>query len=153
VKSPMTTTEKILARASERTSLEPGENVWVDVDVLMTHDVCGPGTIGIFKQEFGEDAKVWDREKVVIIPDHYIFTSDERANRNVDILRDFCNEQKIKYFYDIKDLSDFRVCPASLLNNSIYYTSSLFVQYVACLEFLFKIKISFMYLKRFTLLM
>lgn len=111
VKSPMTTTEKILARASERASLEPGENVWVDVDVLMTHDVCGPGTIGIFKQEFGEDAKVWDREKVVIIPDHYIFTSDERANRNVDILRDFCEEQKIKYFYDIKDLSDFRANP------------------------------------------
>jgi len=106
----MTMTEKILARASERAALEPGENVWVDVDVLMTHDVCGPGTIGIFKKEFGEDAKVWDREKVVIIPDHYIFTSDERANRNVHILRDFCVEQNIKYFYDIKDLSNFKVC-------------------------------------------
>ncbi|CAD6248264.1 unnamed protein product [Miscanthus lutarioriparius] len=107
----MTMTEKILARASERAALEPGENVWVDVDVLMTHDVCGPGTIGIFKKEFGEDAKVWDREKVVIIPDHYIFTSDERANRNVHILRDFCVEQNIKYFYDIKDLSNFKVPP------------------------------------------
>ncbi|XP_062218045.1 3-isopropylmalate dehydratase large subunit, chloroplastic-like [Phragmites australis] len=111
VKSAMTMTEKILSRASERAGLEPGDNVWVDVDVLMTHDVCGPGTIGIFKKEFGEDAKVWNREKVVIIPDHYIFTSDERANRNVDILRDFCMEQKIKYFYDIKDLSDFRANP------------------------------------------
>jgi hypothetical protein len=110
VRSAMTMTEKILARASERASLEPGENVWVDVDVLMTHDVCGPGTIGIFKKEFGANAKVWDPEKLVIIPDHYIFTSDERANRNVDILRDFCKEQNIKYFYDIKDLSDFRVC-------------------------------------------
>ncbi len=39
VKSAMTMTEKILARASERASLEPGENVWVDVDVLMTHDL------------------------------------------------------------------------------------------------------------------
>lgn len=53
--------------------------------------------------------KVWDREKIVIIPDHYIFTSDERANRNVDILRDFCVEQNIKYFYDIKDLGNFKV--------------------------------------------
>ncbi|XP_025799572.1 3-isopropylmalate dehydratase large subunit, chloroplastic isoform X1 [Panicum hallii] len=111
VKTAMTMTEKILARASERAGLEPGENVWVDVDVLMTHDVCGPGTIGIFKKEFGGDAKVWDREKVVIIPDHYIFTSDERANRNVDILRDFCMEQNIKYFYDIKDLSNFKANP------------------------------------------
>ncbi|KAF3443632.1 hypothetical protein FNV43_RR13322 [Rhamnella rubrinervis] len=47
---------------------------------------------------------VWNQEKLVIIPDHYIFTSDEHANCNVDILRDFCTEQNIKYFYDIKDL-------------------------------------------------
>uniref|UniRef100_A0A804P4Z0 Aconitase/3-isopropylmalate dehydratase large subunit alpha/beta/alpha domain-containing protein n=1 Tax=Zea mays TaxID=4577 RepID=A0A804P4Z0_MAIZE len=111
VKSAMTMTEKILARASERAALEPGENVWVDVDVLMTHDVCGPGAFDIFKKEFGEDARVWDREKLVVIPDHYIFTSDGRAKRNVDILRDFCAEQNIKYFYDIKDLSDFRANP------------------------------------------
>ncbi len=35
--------------------------------------------------------QVWDPEKVVIIPDHYIFTSDPRANRNVDILRCLCS--------------------------------------------------------------
>ena len=54
----MTMTEKILARASERSNLEPGDNVWVNVDVLMTHDICGPGTFGIFKEEFGQNAKV-----------------------------------------------------------------------------------------------
>jgi len=47
--------------------------------------------------------KVWDNERVVLIPDHYIFTSDARANRNVDILRDMANKYNIKYFYDIKD--------------------------------------------------
>jgi len=111
VKNAMTATEKILANASEKTKLVPGENVWVKADILMTHDVCGPGTIGIFKKEFGENAKVWDREKVVLIPDHYIFTADERANRNVDILRDFAHEQNIKYFYDITDRSNFRANP------------------------------------------
>lgn len=111
VKQAMTMTEKILAKASGKGSLSPGENVWVNTDILMTHDVCGPGTFGIFKREFGADAKVWDREKIVIIPDHYIFTADERANRNVDILREFAHEQKIKYFYDIKDLSDFKANP------------------------------------------
>ncbi|KAL7618054.1 3-isopropylmalate dehydratase large subunit, chloroplastic [Lactuca sativa] len=111
VKTGMTMTEKIFTKSSEKSQLSPGENVWVNVDVLMTHDVCGPGAIGIFKKEFGSDAKVWDREKVVIIPDHYIFTSDERANRNVDIIRDFSNEQNIKYFYDIKDLGNFKANP------------------------------------------
>lgn len=107
----MTLTEKIIARASGRDSVTPGENVWVNVDVLMTHDVCGPGTIGVFKREFGADAKVWDKEKIVIIPDHYIFTADERANRNVDILRDFATEQQIKYFYDITDRGNFKANP------------------------------------------
>lgn len=58
VKTGMTMTEKILARASEKTHLSPGDNVWVNIDVLMTHDVCGPGTFGIFKKEFGQNAKV-----------------------------------------------------------------------------------------------
>lgn len=111
IATPMTLTEKILAKAAERGSVRPGDNIWVNTDVLMTHDVCGPGTIGVFKREFGEDAKVWDTEKVVIIPDHYIFTEDVRANRNVDILRDFVNEQGIKYFYDITDRSDYKANP------------------------------------------
>jgi 3-isopropylmalate/(R)-2-methylmalate dehydratase large subunit len=99
----MTLTEKLLARASGKTHVQPGDNVWVNVDVLMTHDVCGPGTIGVFKREFGQNAKVWDKRKVVIIPDHYIFTSDSMSNRNVDILRDFVHEQDIPYFYDVID--------------------------------------------------
>lgn len=107
----MTLTEKILARAAGRSVVEPGDNIWVNVDLLMTHDVCGPGTIGVFKREFGADAKVWDPEKIVLIPDHYIFTADERANRNVDILRDFAKEQGIKYFYDITDRADFKANP------------------------------------------
>lgn len=107
----MTMVEKILAKASGKSTVVPGENIWVSVDLLMTHDVCGPGTIGIFKKEFGEKAQVWDREKIVLIPDHYIFTADQRANRNVDILRDFAQEQNIKYFYDIIDRSNFKANP------------------------------------------
>jgi 3-isopropylmalate/(R)-2-methylmalate dehydratase large subunit len=99
----VTLTEKLLARASGKKSVQPGDNVWVNVDVLMTHDVCGPGTIGVFKREFGANAKVWDKTKVVIIPDHYIFTADSKSNRNVDILRDFVREQGLKYFYDVID--------------------------------------------------
>ena len=102
----MTLTEKIMARASGKSNLTAGENVWVKVDTLMTHDVCGPGTIGVFKREFGKDAKVWDKKKIVIIPDHYIFTSDSLSNRNVDILREFSKEQGLPYFYDVIDDED-----------------------------------------------
>ncbi len=98
--NPMTITEKILAKHAGRDHVTPGENIWIDIDVLMTHDVCGPGTIGIFKQQFGDNAKVWDPDRVVIVPDHYIFTADAICHRNIQILRDFVKEQGIKYYYD-----------------------------------------------------
>ena len=88
----MTITEKILAKHAGKTRVTPGENVWVDVDVLMTHDVCGPGTIGIFQHEFGKDAKPWDPDRVVIIPDHYIFTADLKSYRNIQLLRQFVKD-------------------------------------------------------------
>jgi len=99
----MTLTEKILARGAGKSRVAAGENVWVNADILLTHDVCGPGSIGVFKREFGEQAKVWDPKKIVIIPDHYIFTADRLSNRNVDILRDFAKEQQLPYFYDVID--------------------------------------------------
>lgn len=110
----MTLTEKILAKHSDSASVEPGESVWVDVDVLMTHDVCGPPSISIFKDQFGEDARVWDKEKLVIIPDHYIFTEDKYANRNVDILRAFAADQDLPHFYDVGTESYKGVCHIAL---------------------------------------
>ncbi|MBS3733692.1 MAG: 3-isopropylmalate dehydratase large subunit [Phycisphaerae bacterium] len=97
---PMTITEKILAAHAGRDSVRPGQTVWCDVDVLMTHDVCGPGSIGVFREQFGADARVWDPTCVVIVPDHYIFTAEPRAHRNVEILRDFVREQGIEHYYD-----------------------------------------------------
>jgi 3-isopropylmalate/(R)-2-methylmalate dehydratase large subunit len=111
----MTLTEKILARAAGKSHVRAGDNVWVDADILMTHDVCGPGTIGVFKREFGKNAKVWNKDRVVIIPDHYIFTCDPKSNRNVDILREFVREQEITYFYDVIDdpVGSWRFDPAA----------------------------------------
>jgi 3-isopropylmalate/(R)-2-methylmalate dehydratase large subunit len=97
----MTITEKIMAKASGNESVSPGESVWLNVDVLMTHDVCGPPMMKIWQNEFGSDAKIWDKEKVVIFPDHYIFTANVHANRNVQILRDFAIEHDLPHYYDV----------------------------------------------------
>ena len=96
----LTITEKILARRSGNDRVSPGDTVWVDTDVLMTHDICGPGAISILKRELGPQARVWDPERVVIIPDHYIFTEDLNAQQNLVVLRQFAAEQSIRHFYD-----------------------------------------------------
>ena len=97
----MTITEKILAKSAGKDKVISGENVWLNVDVLMTHDVCGPPTFAIWKKEFGEKAKIWDKEKLVIFPDHYIFTKNIHANRNVELLREFAKEHQIENYYDV----------------------------------------------------
>ncbi|RLD14305.1 3-isopropylmalate dehydratase [candidate division KSB1 bacterium] len=97
----MTITEKILAKAAGKDKVEPGQNLWLNVDVLMTHDVCGPPTFEIWEREFGEKARIWDKNKVVIFPDHYIFTADPHANRNVELLRRYAKEYDLPHYYDV----------------------------------------------------
>lgn len=97
----MTITEKIMAKAAQRKNVAAGETVWLNVDILMTHDVCGPPTVAIWKKEFGEQAKVWDKQKLVIFPDHYIFTKNVHANRNVSVLRQFAAEYNLPNYYDV----------------------------------------------------
>ncbi|TDI71242.1 MAG: 3-isopropylmalate dehydratase large subunit [Bacteroidetes bacterium] len=109
-----TITEKILASHAGRERVSPGENIWIDVDILMTHDICGPPTIDIFKREFGELAKVWDREKLVIMPDHYIFTADPHARRNIELLRAFAAEQELPHYFDVGTSRYRGVCHIAL---------------------------------------
>ena len=109
-----TLTEKILAAHAGRERVTPGDNVWVDVDILMTHDVCGPPTIDIFKREFGEDAQVWDKDKLVILPDHYIFTQDPHARRNIELLRAFAAKHDLPHYYDVGTARYKGVCHVAL---------------------------------------
>ncbi len=110
----LTMTEKILARHAGRERVIPGETIWVDADVLMTHDVCGPGAIAVLEEELGRYALVWDPERVVIIPDHFIFTADPDAARNLDVLRRFVAEQGIHHFYDAGTARYKGVCHVTL---------------------------------------
>jgi 3-isopropylmalate/(R)-2-methylmalate dehydratase large subunit len=96
----MTITEKILARHAGKAQVAPGETVWCGVDVLMTNDVIAPQMIGVFEEQLGPDAAVWDADKVVFIPDHYIFTADPKAHRNIDIMREFVKRKGLKHYYD-----------------------------------------------------
>ena len=109
-----TITQKILAGHAGRDRVAPGENIWVDVDILMTHDVCGPPTIEIFKREFGEQAKVWDKDKLVIMPDHYIFTEDPHAMRNIELLRAFASEHDLPHYFDVGTSRYKGVCHVAL---------------------------------------
>ncbi len=91
--------EKILANASNKKEVNPGEIVEAKIDVAMTHDLTGPLAIKSFN-EIGAK-KVWDSNKIVIILDHLVPASSVISAGLHKTVRNFAKEQNIKNFYDV----------------------------------------------------
>jgi 3-isopropylmalate/(R)-2-methylmalate dehydratase large subunit len=91
--------EKILANASGKQEVSPGEIVEANIDVAMTHDLTGPLAIKSFN-EIGAK-KVWDKDKVVIILDHLVPASSVISAGLHKTVRKFAEEQNIENFYDV----------------------------------------------------
>ncbi len=94
----MNITEKILAKASGKSTVQPGDIVEANVNVVMVHDLTGPLAIEAFKK-IGVN-KVWDNKKAVIILDHQIPAESVKMAELHKMLRKFAKEQNIR-LYDV----------------------------------------------------
>ena len=94
----MNITEKILAKASGKKSVSPGEIVDANVDVVMVHDLTGPLAVESFKKIGPE--KVWDNKKVVVILDHQVPAESVKAAELHKTMRQFAKDQKLR-IYDV----------------------------------------------------
>jgi 3-isopropylmalate/(R)-2-methylmalate dehydratase large subunit len=94
----MNISEKILAKASGKNVVHPGEIVDANVDMIMVHDLTGPLAVEAFKR-IGVD-HVWDNKKVVIILDHQVPAESVKAAELHKMLRKFAKEQNIR-LYDV----------------------------------------------------
>jgi 3-isopropylmalate/(R)-2-methylmalate dehydratase large subunit len=92
----LTMTEKILARAAHQPTVTPGEIVEIDVDLVMTNDITAPISIAEFKKTGLE--KVFDPQKVVFVPDHFVPAKDIKAAEQAKVMREFALEQGTLYF-------------------------------------------------------
>ncbi|MGD6933214.1 MAG: 3-isopropylmalate dehydratase large subunit [Candidatus Bathyarchaeia archaeon] len=94
----MNITEKILAKASGKKSVAPGELVDANVDALMIHDLTGPLAVESFKKIGAE--KVWNNKKVIIILDHQIPAESVKAAELHKTMRQFAKDQNLR-IYDV----------------------------------------------------
>lgn len=99
---PMTTVEKLLARASGNAYVQPGETVFARVDLAMSHDAVAGPIAKIFHQQFGADAKVWDASKIALVADHFIQVHDIRDDAQVprlyEDMKQFATAQGCRLF-------------------------------------------------------
>jgi len=95
----MNIVEKILARASGKSSVTPDDVIFANVDKVMMHDVSGPGVLKVFdklkKQGIPVD-KLWDPTKVWVAEDHFVPSADKLSAENVVKLSNFTKNYGIE---------------------------------------------------------
>ena len=94
----MTITEKILAAHAGAKEVRPGELINAKVDIALGNDITAPIAIKEFRKAGAR--KVFDRKKVVLVPDHFTPNKDIDAAEQCKFLREFAREQKLTHYYE-----------------------------------------------------
>jgi 3-isopropylmalate/(R)-2-methylmalate dehydratase large subunit len=95
----MTISEKILAAHCGQTEVRPGQLVEADLDFVFSNDITAPLAIKVFYEAGGE--KVFDPERVGLIPDHFVPNKDIKSAEQAKMVRDFAREQKLPHYFEV----------------------------------------------------
>ncbi len=95
----MTMIEKILAAHSDQDELKPGDIVNARVDMVLGNDITTPVAVNEFNK-IGVD-KVFDKERIAIVPDHFAPNKDIKAAEQVNMIRKFAHKHEITNFFEV----------------------------------------------------
>jgi 3-isopropylmalate/(R)-2-methylmalate dehydratase large subunit len=98
----MTITEKILCRHTDLKEIHPGMLINARVDIALGNDITAPIAISEFRKAGG--LKVFDRDKVVLIPDHFTPNKDIDSAQQCKFMREFAREQELTHYYDVGEV-------------------------------------------------
>lgn len=93
----MTLTEKILAKAAGLSAVTAGDEIWATADRMIMNDSSGPRRIAPIVEELGG---VWDRERLVIVSDHFVPAASLRHAEILKTTRDWSKSQRVPGFYE-----------------------------------------------------
>ena len=94
----MTMAEKILAAHAGLDEVQPGQLIECDLDLVLANDVTAPIAIAKVNEITG---RVFDPERVVLVPDHYVPNKDIKSAEQAKIVRDFAKAQGVTHYYEV----------------------------------------------------
>ena len=95
----MTITEKILSRHAGLDEVRPGMLINAKVDIALGNDITAPIAIDVFRKAGGKE--VFDKKKVVLVPDHFAPNKDIDSAEQCKLMRDFAHEQAITHYFEV----------------------------------------------------
>lgn len=95
----MTMTQKILARAAGVPSCSAGELLMCKLDMVLGNDITAPVAINEFFKMGA--TKVFDPDKIALIPDHFVPNKDIKSAENAKMMREFARSQGVTHYYEV----------------------------------------------------
>ena len=95
----MTMTQKILCRGAGMAEVKADMLINAKVDAVLGHDITAPPAISEF-EKYGF-TKVFDKEKIILVPDHFCPNKDIKSAEQAKIMRDFAKKQEIVNYFEV----------------------------------------------------
>jgi len=95
---PQTITQKILAVHADKEYVAPGELIQAKVDIALGNDITAPLAIRAFREAGAKE--VFDRDRVVLVCDHFAPNKDIPSAIQCQTVRQFSREQQLRHFYE-----------------------------------------------------
>ena len=94
----MTRTQKIIAKHAGKDYVEVGQLLVSQVDLTLANDITGPPAI----DEFAKIGRpVFDKNKIVLVPDHFSPCKDIKSAELCKHMRDFARKHQIKNYFEV----------------------------------------------------
>ncbi len=98
----MTMTQKILAAHANLPSVEPGQLIEADLDLVLGNDITSP--VAIHEMDKMTTDKVFDKEKIALVMDHFIPNKDIKSAEHCKCVREFACRHDITNYFDVGDM-------------------------------------------------
>jgi 3-isopropylmalate/(R)-2-methylmalate dehydratase large subunit len=98
----MTITEKILAAHAGTDKVLPGDLINARVDIALGNDITAPIAIKQFRESGAQ--KVFDKDRVILVPDHFVPNKDIASAMQAQQVRRFAEEQELTWFFDAGEM-------------------------------------------------
>ena len=96
---PMTMTQKILAAHAGLSHVEAGQLIEAEVDLVLGNDITAPVAIAEFEK--AGITRVFDKEKIALVPDHFTPNKDIQSATLAKTMRDFAHKHDISHYFEV----------------------------------------------------
>ncbi len=95
----MTMTQKILAAHAGLTSVKAGQLIEADLDLVLGNDITSP--VAIHEMEKMKVDGVFDKDKIALVPDHFVPNKDIKSAEHCKCVREFARRNKITNYFEV----------------------------------------------------